>query len=498
LVERHGPVVLRVCRDILGNPAYAEDAFQATFLVLVRRARSIRNRESVASWLYGVALRVAGCARSSASRRRERERKAASRMDGIIEEGADDLGPVLHDEVGRLPEKYRAVVVLCYLESLTHEQAAERLHCPVGTVRSRLSWARQRLRARLTRRGLAPAVALAAVELSHSALAVPPALVECTAHGGLQLAAGQAPSMVSAAAVMLTEGVIRTMMLAKWKMIAMVVMTIGITTVGAGGLMLAEGDEPQTGVTTKAKGETSKVVAPGRASPQEKQIKKLMAYSDELTASITEKQKEWLQWAQNGAVDLDPPSAVPQPVSFAQYRHVRDQLFAVNMQLIETEALAEERQAEIETRSSGVDPEIRSLLKEMEQLEHKIDIAAERMRLRSDPKLSHERRPFEKMKEDVHDLIEKWKEGLTAGFPKRGEDNATLQELEAQINSMKAKKSAYEKILTQLKQLNEREGADAVKQALVREDLASFRQMRSSIEKRIEQLKYDASAARRQ
>ena len=163
LVERHGPVVLRVCRDVLGNSADAEDAFQATFLVLVRRASTIRNRDSLASWLYGVALRVAGCDRSATARRRVHERKAAERTTDHVEGGEDDLGPVLHEEVGRLPEKYRAAVVLCYWEGLTHEQAADRLRWPVGTVRSRLSWARQRLRARLIRRGLAPAIAVGEV-----------------------------------------------------------------------------------------------------------------------------------------------------------------------------------------------------------------------------------------------------------------------------------------------------------------------------------------------
>jgi hypothetical protein len=433
-------------------------------------------------------------------------------MNGIVEEGADDLGPILHQEVGRLPEKYLAVVVLCYWEGLTHEQAAGRLRCPIGTVWSRLSWARQRLRVRLIRRGLAPAVALTAVELSQSALAVPAALVERTVHGGLELAAGQAPGMVSAAAVMLTEGVIRTMMLAKWKTIAMVVMTIGITTVGAGGLMLVEGDEPQTAVTTKAKGETSKVVVPGRESPQEKQIKKLMAYSDELTARIREKQSELLQLTQEGAVDLESPLATPRRVSFDQYRHVRDQLFALNMQLIETEALFEERQAEMETRSAGVDPEvllqrrkmdalrkdsaIAELMKNIDQIQQRVTQANYRVRFASDPSLVHLQRQLEIMKRDLKDLCERKGQALEVEFRTQGVGNESLQELNAQIASMTAKKRSYEKLLSQLKQLNERERADAVKQALVREDLASFRQMRAAVEKRIEQLKYDAGAAR--
>jgi hypothetical protein len=162
------------------------------------------------------------------------ERTVARRIKHITEERTDDLGVVLHDEVNRLPEKYRAAVVLCYLEGLTHEQAADRLRWPVGTVRSRLSWARQRLRMRLTRRRLAPAVALAALELSRSALAVPEGLTECTVQSGLQLAAGQVPqAAVSAPAWFLTQGVIRTMILARWKANAAVLMTMGIAVAGA-------------------------------------------------------------------------------------------------------------------------------------------------------------------------------------------------------------------------------------------------------------------------
>jgi hypothetical protein len=148
--------------------------------------------------------------------------------------------------VNRLPEKYCAAVVLGYLEALTHEQAADRLRCPIGTVRSRLSWARQRLRMRLTRRGLAPAVALAALELSRSALVVPEVLTECTVQSGLQLAVGDVPqAAVSAPAWFLTRGVIRTMILARWKATAAVLMTMGIAVAGAGSLALqAQDAEP--------------------------------------------------------------------------------------------------------------------------------------------------------------------------------------------------------------------------------------------------------------
>ena len=157
LIERHGPMVHRVCRSMLNNPHDAEDAFQAAFLVLARQAASIRNRDSVASWLHGVARRVAACSLDAEARRRKHER-AASRLEAIdAPHECDETSRIVHDELGRLPEKYRAPIVLCHLEGLTHEQAASRLRCPVGTVRSRLSRGRNRLRDRLVRRGAAPA-----------------------------------------------------------------------------------------------------------------------------------------------------------------------------------------------------------------------------------------------------------------------------------------------------------------------------------------------------
>ena len=153
--------------NVLQDPTDAEDAFQATFLVLVRRCRSIRRLESVGSWLYGVAHRVASRARLDAARRRAAERRRGLRIvapnqhvDGGDPDGAE-FGPVIQQEVQRLPEKYRAVVVLCYWQGLNQEQAAARLGCPLGTVRSRLARARNLLHRRLTRRGLAPLAGIA-------------------------------------------------------------------------------------------------------------------------------------------------------------------------------------------------------------------------------------------------------------------------------------------------------------------------------------------------
>src|SRR6516164_2154989 len=174
LVKRYGPLVLGVCRRVLCHEQDAEDAFQATFLVLVRNARSIRKSESVGSWLYGVASRIARRAKEVRARRAVQEvdlpniAAPESCPDSLVR----DLRPVLDEEVNRLPPKYRLPFVLCHVEGKTNEQAARELGCPVGTVLSRLARARGRLRARLNRRGLAARANLLAAALAE-ALACP-------------------------------------------------------------------------------------------------------------------------------------------------------------------------------------------------------------------------------------------------------------------------------------------------------------------------------------
>jgi RNA polymerase sigma factor (sigma-70 family) len=204
LVERHGPMVLRVCRGILRNPHDAQDAFQATFLVLVRRAASIRRRDSLASWLHGVACRVARSARSASARRREHEqRRSALAVHASVQSDDLDLAPVLHEEIERLPARYRAAIVACHLQGLTHEQAAARLGWPLGTVRSRLARGRERLRVRLLERGVAPSAAVLGLALSQQSAAavVPGSLVNATVGVARSGATAQtlAPGVVSLA-----------------------------------------------------------------------------------------------------------------------------------------------------------------------------------------------------------------------------------------------------------------------------------------------------------
>src|SRR5271166_2987419 len=151
IVDRHGPLVLTVCRQLLADPNDVDDAFQATFLVLIRKAGSVRSPGSLASWLYGVAYRTAlRLKRTSRPIRLLTDQVAASVSCPTSE---SEQVCLLHQEIDRLPEKYRQPIVLCYFEGLTHDDAATRLCWPVGTVRGRLARARDRLRDRLDRRG---------------------------------------------------------------------------------------------------------------------------------------------------------------------------------------------------------------------------------------------------------------------------------------------------------------------------------------------------------
>jgi RNA polymerase sigma factor (sigma-70 family) len=231
LLHRHGPLVFGVCRKLLYDVHDAEDAFQATFLVLARKAGSVAPRSLVGHWLYGVASRVAARARKTALRRaRELSGADLSAVPGAAEEADSDLAPLLHEEVRRLPNKYRLPVVLCYLEGKTNEEAAHQLQWPVGTVKGRLNRARALLRVRLTRRGLVLSAGWLTAALVPAASAVPAGLVEVTAKAGMCFAAGDAAAggLASAQAVALTKGVLHTMFLSKLKIVAALVLSVAV------------------------------------------------------------------------------------------------------------------------------------------------------------------------------------------------------------------------------------------------------------------------------
>jgi RNA polymerase sigma factor (sigma-70 family) len=228
-------MVLGVCRRLLRDAHEAEDAFQATFLVLVHKARSIGRPESLGLWLHGVAYRTAARARQAA-RRRAREREAAAMPDGdpAVEVGWRDLRQVLDEELGRLAHKYRAALVLFYLEGKTIEEVARELGCPRGTVLSRLARGRDRLRDRLVRRGVALSVWALALALAEKAApaAVPAALAEGTVQAAVRTAAGTAGGAIPAAVAALTKGVLRAMLLSKLKVAGMVLLAAAAAAAG--------------------------------------------------------------------------------------------------------------------------------------------------------------------------------------------------------------------------------------------------------------------------
>jgi RND family efflux transporter MFP subunit len=180
LVERHGPMVRRVCRGILHDDHDVHDAFQASFLILVQKARHLWIRDSLGPWLHQVAYRTASCARSSRARRSRLEKVVAHASPERPREKDDDLEQALHHEIARLPDPQRATIVLCDLEGCTHEQAARHLGLPVGTIKSRLARARARLRERLTRRGFGPEAIFAAPHVPAAPQPLASDLVEST------------------------------------------------------------------------------------------------------------------------------------------------------------------------------------------------------------------------------------------------------------------------------------------------------------------------------
>jgi RNA polymerase sigma factor (sigma-70 family) len=204
LIRRHGPMVLGVCRSVLAADHDAEDAFQTTFLVLARRAAAIRRHERLSSWLHGVALRLSRRARADAARRRVRELQAARQPEQATMEDLTwrELRAVLHEELQRLPERYRSPLVLCYLEGLTQDEAAGQLGLPATTLKGRLTHGRDRLRRRLERRGLAPTVSLFGALLAQELVAapLPEATVAATARAALAFVSGTTSSPAAALA----------------------------------------------------------------------------------------------------------------------------------------------------------------------------------------------------------------------------------------------------------------------------------------------------------
>ena len=234
LVERHGPMVLRVCRAALAEAHDAEDAFQATFLVLAKKARGLWVRESLGPWLHQVAYRTASCVRLASARRQRHERGASQSRKEAYVTLHDDLAQVLHEEIERLPERFRVALVLCDLEGRSHEQAARHLGWPIGTVKSRQARGRERLRDRLRRRGVSPTPTVLGVALrtDGASVLVSPALAERTMQGALHFVAVR--TLVPGTASSLARGVLNSMYLAQWSKVGSVLLCLGVTVPGLG------------------------------------------------------------------------------------------------------------------------------------------------------------------------------------------------------------------------------------------------------------------------
>jgi RNA polymerase sigma factor (sigma-70 family) len=256
LVSRHGAMVLRVCRRVLGHEQDAEDAFQATFLVLARNAGAVRKRDTVADWLHGVAHRTALKAKRGAARRRSHEaRKRARTPEAVPSPSWDDVRTVLDDELRRLPEPFRAAFTLCVLEGKSGPRAAAELGCSEGTVASRLARARQRLRQRLARRGIKLAALLAILAVAERTAdgAVPARLAEMTVRFGLLVAAGgPAAGAIPPHIAALAAGVTRAMSLSKTQIAAALIVALGLIVAGAGVLTAQAPTLPPGGAVPQA------------------------------------------------------------------------------------------------------------------------------------------------------------------------------------------------------------------------------------------------------
>jgi RNA polymerase sigma factor (sigma-70 family) len=234
LVRRHGPMVLGVCRRVLHHAQDAEDAFQATFLVLVRKAKSIHQPELLGNFLYGVAYRTALEAQAAATRRRTRERQVSSMPEIEARNESEswrELRPLLDGELSRLPDRYRIPVVLCDLEGQTRRDVARKLGIPEGTLSGRLTTARRMLAKRLALRGLTLAGGALTVALPPGAASacVPAPLVAATVQAATAVAAGQAAAgVVSAPVAALVEGVMKAMWVKSLKMASAIVVALGI------------------------------------------------------------------------------------------------------------------------------------------------------------------------------------------------------------------------------------------------------------------------------
>src|SRR6266446_672797 len=278
LMHRHGQMVWAVCRRVLSSPQDVEDAFQATFLVLVQKADSMRKQESIAGWLFGVAHKVA-------ARLRQKAAKGGLCGGHPVETLAADTASVgreetawkVHEALDRLPEKFRAPLLLCYLEGKTQDEAAKELGWTAGMVKGRLERGRDKLRARLARTGVTFSATALPVALATQATAalVPAALVKSTLKASL-LGAGKtaAHGVVPAQVFTLTKEVMKAMFLTKLQMVTVTIIAVGAIGAGAAGVtyVLGKGGDREAVVTTAENALAGDDNAPGKGKTDQEKI----------------------------------------------------------------------------------------------------------------------------------------------------------------------------------------------------------------------------------
>lgn len=283
IVRRHGPMVLGVCRRYLDDPRDVEDAFQAVFIVLFRRARSVRIGESLGPWLHGVSRRIAARTRSRANRKKAREtdRCVEPAIDPAAEARGNEVTEVLDEELGRLPSRYRIPIILCHLEGLTYQEAAQRLGCPVGTIGVRLSRGREMLRTRLLRRGSALPMGVWVAGRTPESLwsaAMPPSLVNAT----VKTVMTSGP--VSASVLSLSDSFVRSMIMNRMRKLVLAGLSVGLIATGGGRLLqhaqarLGGGQavQPPAGATQQANAPDAK--SPQKAGDQTQRIRELIYF----------------------------------------------------------------------------------------------------------------------------------------------------------------------------------------------------------------------------
>jgi len=294
IVRRHGPMVFGVCRRVVGNHHDAEDAFQATFLVLARKASSVRPREKLVNWLHGVALRTAVKAKATISKRRGREKQVTEMPEpqAAQQDQWHDLQPLLDQELNGLPENYRMPILLCDLEGKTIKEATKQLGWPQGTLAGRLARGRKLLARRLANRGvvLSAGSLVSVVSQNVASAGVPTALMSSTVKAAAMIAAGQATvaGVVPAKVAILTEGVIKAMLLSKLKTATVGLLLAALFTGAAGAIYQSQAAAQQKeGPKNKT---TANAPAPQDVPPTAADLDRFLNYA--VTAEVMEAGKD--------------------------------------------------------------------------------------------------------------------------------------------------------------------------------------------------------------